>query len=100
MFKRSENGKSQGFFSAFSTGIRRDASGFSLGGGWVSLERFADLLQRYLVRPVVDKTGLHALFDISLHVSGPTASDPATDPVFEALQEDLGLQLRPSKAFV
>ena len=66
----------------------------------MSLERFADLLQRYLDSPVVDKTGLHGLFDMSIHVSGATSSNPATDPIFEALQDDLGLQLRPSKASV
>jgi uncharacterized protein (TIGR03435 family) len=98
--KRSGNRKPQNFFSFFSTGIRRDASGFSLGGERVSLERFADLLQRYLDSPVVDKTGLHGLFDMSIHVSAATSSNPATDAIFEALQDDLGLQLRPSKASV
>jgi uncharacterized protein (TIGR03435 family) len=100
MVKRSENRKSQNFFFAFSTGIRRDASGFSLGGERVSLDRFADLLQVYLDSPVLDKTGLHGLFNMSIHVSGAIASDPATDPVFEALQNDLGIQLRPSRASV
>jgi uncharacterized protein (TIGR03435 family) len=48
MFKRSENGKSQDFFSPFSTGIRRDPSGFSLGGARVSLERFTPLTQKVI----------------------------------------------------
>jgi uncharacterized protein (TIGR03435 family) len=63
----------------------------------VSSERFADLLEQYLDYPVVDKTGLHGLFDMRVDVSGFTTRDPTTDPVFENLQYQLGLQLRPSK---
>lgn len=36
------------------------------------------------------------LFDMRVDVSGFTTRDPTTDPVFENLQYQLGLQLRPS----
>jgi len=99
--KRTEGGNSPqsrfGFFNPFGRGIQVQASRFLLGSPRVSSERFADLLQQYLDHPVVDKTGLHGLFDMRVDVSGFTTRDPTTDPVFENLQYQLGLQLRPSK---
>lgn len=98
---RSERGKSpQGRLGPFDFGIRGihvEASRFLLGSPRVSAQRFAYLLQQYLDHPVVDKTDLHGLFDMRVDVAGFTTRDPTTDPVFENLQSQLGLQLRPSK---
>jgi bla regulator protein BlaR1 len=71
---------------------------------------FCKLLDLVLDRPVIDRTGLSARFDIRLEFSrevgmaknfgadSPGASDPAAAPtVFTAIQEQLGLKLVPAK---
>jgi uncharacterized protein (TIGR03435 family) len=54
-------------------------------------------------RQIVDKTGLHGLFDIQLRFApetpaGPTTTAPSGPSIFTALQEQLGLKLEPGKA--
>ncbi len=100
-------------------GMRIDASGIALGGMAIPVSTFANLLQNYVDRPVLDKTGLQGLFDIhmplrrrtpssppnvpSIAVPEPptlTAADPSGAPVFTAVQEELGLRLDSGKATV
>jgi uncharacterized protein (TIGR03435 family) len=70
----------------------------------VTLMRLADLLQRHSDRPIVDKTDINGVFDISLTFSDDTLPripgvERNTDvpSLFTALVEDLGLRLRPSR---
>lgn len=61
-------------------------------------------------RPVVDKTGVTGRYDISLQYSmaatraarsaSPDAPTPTGTPILEAIQEQLGLKLVPSKALL
>ena len=106
----------------------RGASGLVLNveGGWLHgtampASAIAALLQTVLDRPVVDKTGLTGLFDMQVLImrrediraltqSGataaqepgvtPRASDPVANPVFESLQQEMGLRLQPSRGSV
>jgi bla regulator protein blaR1 len=73
---------------------------------------FSKLLNLFLDRPVIDKTGIAGRFDIQLKFSpnestpglhgpepeGPgAASDPTGPTIFTAIQEQLGLKLTPAK---
>jgi uncharacterized protein (TIGR03435 family) len=71
----------------------------------------AEILAGYVGRVVVDQTGLQGSFTIALHFSAMDSSSvpgrnlnaPADDPgpsVFTALNEQLGLELKPAKAAV
>ena len=74
----------------------------------VSMARFAEALTRAVDRPVIDKTGRTENFNISLrwlpdeHQAIPSTDaisiPPDTPSIFTALQEQLGLKLKPSKA--
>jgi uncharacterized protein (TIGR03435 family) len=62
----------------------------------------ADILSRQTGRPVVDKTELKGAFDVQLRWSPEDGSAEATavenaPSIYTALQEQLGLQLRPGK---
>jgi uncharacterized protein (TIGR03435 family) len=72
-----------------------------------SLDEFSRmLLSLILDRPVIDKTGVNARFDIHLEFA-PLRALPGADPailaddagpsIFTALQEQLGLKLEPAK---
>jgi uncharacterized protein (TIGR03435 family) len=67
---------------------------------------FADMLSRELNQPVQDKTGLTGAYNLKLDWSpDPATSDTAKDlpsgpSLFTALQEQLGLKLRPQKVEV
>jgi uncharacterized protein (TIGR03435 family) len=70
----------------------------------VSMEAVARQLSSTLHVPVVDKTGLTALYDVDLKWSpedaGPSNGDAAADSspsIFTAVQEQLGLKLTPTK---
>jgi uncharacterized protein (TIGR03435 family) len=73
----------------------------------ISMAGLADQLARELDRPVADKTGLTAVYDLKLEwtpddqasVKGDAAaSEPAQWPsIFTALQEQLGLRLQTQK---
>lgn len=73
-----------------------------------TMEDFVSLLQRAIVdRPVVDSTGLSGRYDFDLEWAPdetqfggevPAApSDASSPPLFQALQEELGLRLEPRK---
>jgi uncharacterized protein (TIGR03435 family) len=72
----------------------------------ISMAGLADQLARELGRPVVDKTGLTAVYDLKLEWTpddqpqGDAApSEPAQGPsIFTALQEQLGLKLQTQEA--
>ncbi len=79
-----------------------------LKGTNVTMQYFALVLSRNLDRTVVDKTGLPARYDLTLHYSregagGPVRLNGAETPdsdaptSFTALREQLGLRLVPAK---
>lgn len=66
-----------------------------------SLQDFAERMQLFVDRPVVDQTGLTGKYDFSLHytVDESRTADPNAPPgLFTAIQEQLGLKLVPVKA--
>ena len=95
-----------------------NAEGVSLHGTAMPVSAIAALLQTVVDRPVVDKTGLTGLFDMQVLISrredarsvsrspvaaapelglSPIDSVPYLNPVFESLQQEMGLRLQPSK---
>ncbi|HKD09423.1 MAG TPA: TIGR03435 family protein [Bryobacteraceae bacterium] len=74
-------------------------------GPQLSMEALAQTLSRQTGRPVVDRTSLQGRFDIRLTWA---PDEPQTDQpslpngpsIYTALQEQLGLQLRPAKELV
>jgi uncharacterized protein (TIGR03435 family) len=95
--------------------VKPSATGTSNGRGRfqdraISMAGLADQLARELERPVVDKTGLTAVYDLKLEwtpddqpaVKGDGApGEPAMGPsIITALQEQLGLKLQTQKASV
>jgi uncharacterized protein (TIGR03435 family) len=88
----------------FSGAIGQTMSG---GGNNATLKELAGELQRLtLDRPVVDNTGLTGTFDIKLSFTRDDPQAPSMAPlpdgaaptIFEALQQQLGLKLAPTKA--
>lgn len=74
--------------------------------GSIPMSMLANALTRAAGRPVTDKTGLTARYDIDIKftpetvAAGPTATDPTGLPsVFTAVQE-LGLRLEPNKTSI
>ena len=76
----------------------------------VTLSRLTEALTRVLERKVIDKTGLAQKFNVRLqweqdeHGETPSGDSiktpPDTPAIFTALQEQLGLKLKPAKAQV
>lgn len=69
----------------------------------VTLSELADRLSDQVSRIVIDKTGLTGKYNLQLSWSpddaGPPAPDSSTPPdIFTALEEHLGLKLKPAKA--
>ena len=74
-----------------------------------SLANLSNTLQSYAGRPIVDKTGLAGMFDVSLQFAletlsavaaagGPQSpSDSSGSPLFTAIQDQLGLKLEAAK---
>jgi uncharacterized protein (TIGR03435 family) len=65
-----------------------------------SMADFADGMEEFLDRPVVDETGLKGKFDFGLEwtVDGPVSNDPKAPPgLFTAVQEQLGLKIEGTK---
>ena len=65
-----------------------------------SMMVFAKTLSHQLHRTVIDKTGLTGIYDLDLRWTGEDVltPDPSAPPdIFIALQEQLGLKLRPAK---
>ncbi len=66
----------------------------------VPLSSIADTLSGQLHRIVVDKTGLVGKYNLTLHWTpddAPATSDASVPTLFTAIQEQLGLKLRPGK---
>ena len=67
----------------------------------LGLSSLLDTLQVILARPVVDRTGLQGAFDFTLdwtRDTTPTAPADAAPSIFTAVQEPLGLKLKPLAA--
>lgn len=71
----------------------------------VSMQRFADRLSRMVDMPVVDQTGLQGVFSFKLtwdpaanKLSPDAPSDSQGLSIFEAMQKQLGLELKPKRA--
>jgi uncharacterized protein (TIGR03435 family) len=70
-----------------------------------SMDKLAALLSGLFDQPVIDRTGLTGLYDITLHAlagSNPPSVDApnAPPPLIDALQEQLGLKLVSKKLLV
>jgi uncharacterized protein (TIGR03435 family) len=71
-----------------------------LAGHAITASVAAHALSQILKRTVIDRTGLEGGYDVALHWTPDTASasdDQTAGSIFTALQEQLGLRLRPSK---
>jgi len=73
----------------------------------ISMQRFADRLSRMVDMPVVDQTGLAGAFSFKLtwdpaanKLSPDAPSDSQGLSIFEAMQQQLGLELKPRRAQV
>ncbi len=73
-----------------------------ISGKRVSMGEFAGALADMLERPVVDKTGLTAAYDLRLEWTPDLAAEPSEPglSLFTALREQLGLSLRSQKVRV
>jgi uncharacterized protein (TIGR03435 family) len=82
---------------------KTNTSGSRFIGTKVTMKRLTQFLSRMLDRPVIDKTGTQAVFDIDLHFAWEelTATAPKQSSngpsIFMALQEQLGLKLQSEK---
>jgi uncharacterized protein (TIGR03435 family) len=99
-------------------GLMVGSAGGILTGNGIGMGRLADSLQTQVDRPIVDKTNLPGLYDVSLRFApesdplsgGPvtatppgiptTSSDPAAPPLFSAIQDQLGVKLQPGTGTV
>jgi uncharacterized protein (TIGR03435 family) len=65
----------------------------------VTMATFAELLAAHTDRPVIDRTGISGIFEISLHWAGddsPAGPDAGAEPsIYTAVQEQLGIKLDP-----
>jgi uncharacterized protein (TIGR03435 family) len=71
----------------------------------LTMDSIARMLAGYAGKPVVDGTGLHARYDISLYwVTAPPTDEAsaghAAPDLFTALQQQLGLKLEPKKLII
>jgi uncharacterized protein (TIGR03435 family) len=74
-----------------------------------SLANLSNTLQSYAGRPIIDRTGLAGMFDISLQFAletlsaataaagSPSPADPSGPSLFTAIQDQLGLKLEAAK---
>ena len=80
----------------------------SVRGGGVTLAMLANLLERAVGRLVIDRTGLEGNWDLEVNytpdrsqippgVELPSSIDPNGPSLFTALEEQLGLKLRPAR---
>jgi len=83
------------------------STGGILAANAIGIEKLADSLQTQVDRPIIDKTNLSGLYDVSLRFTPetdpllggppgvPTTVDASAPPLFSAIQEQLGLKLQP-----
>jgi uncharacterized protein (TIGR03435 family) len=55
-------------------------------------------LEKFLGAPVIDQTGAAQIFSIDLRWKEPGQDDPGQDALKQALLDQLGLELVPSRA--
>ncbi len=68
-----------------------------LSGQKASMPAFVEQLSRFLGRPVIDRTGIHAEYDYRLEFAADDAPTNAAPSIFVAIQEQLGLKLEAAK---
>jgi uncharacterized protein (TIGR03435 family) len=77
--------------------------GFDFVAYGCSMNNLTETLAQQFSRPVVDKTGLKAKYDFTLHYHDTRLSDRSADdqdptpPLDMAIQDQLGLKLEPGK---
>jgi len=78
-------------------GYRLNVTDTELNGLDWSMPFLASMLQHPAGRPVVDETGLSGSYDIKLDFSSDSSADNSLPSIFTALQDTLGLKLKPEK---
>ena len=82
--------------------VRAGAGGFAATG--VRLSILTSFLEETLETNIIDKTGLGAIYDLELRWSPESGADSSPEKdapsLFTALQDQLGLKLRPARAQV
>jgi uncharacterized protein (TIGR03435 family) len=87
------------------TAVERGGSSMSSNGGnvrtltskKVAMEELADFLARELDQTVLDRTGIAGVYDFDLRWAHGDQKDDSAPSIFTALQETLGLRLKPEK---
>jgi uncharacterized protein (TIGR03435 family) len=82
------------------TSIQGSNRGFQLTAHGISIVSLASSLEGQVHRPVIDMTGLTGNYDVAMKWSSdtlPSAETNSAPSIFTALQEQLGLKLKPSK---
>jgi uncharacterized protein (TIGR03435 family) len=95
-FKHSADQKSH----STGTSIQGSDRGIQLTAQNISMASLASSLEGQVHRPVIDRTGLAGNYDVAMKWSSdtlPSAEAISGPSLFTALQEQLGLKLRPSK---
>jgi uncharacterized protein (TIGR03435 family) len=67
--------------------------------GW-TMPQLANYLANFTGRPVVDRTGLSGMYAFTLEFAHSAQEEESRPSVFSAVQEQLGLRLKPAKAAV
>jgi uncharacterized protein (TIGR03435 family) len=99
------NGPARGSFTQIAKKPSPTSLTLAITGNSVRLDMFLNLLQQYIDRPVIDKTGLTGLFDVHIEFemgsaglsATPVEADPGGPNLFTAVQEDLGLKLESAR---
>jgi len=71
----------------------REAASYVLTGRNVTMGLFTARLAAVLYRPVLDQTGLAGSFDFQVEYAADDAASGTASPLFQALQDQLGLKL-------
>lgn len=82
------------------TSIHGTDRGVQLTAHGITMASLASSLEGQVHRPVIDKTGLVGNYDVAMKWSSDTVPSSEANPgpsIFTALQEQLGLKLRPAK---
>jgi uncharacterized protein (TIGR03435 family) len=78
-------------------GVQQSLSEPEAPSGW-TMARFANYLANYAGRPVVDRTGLSGVYAFSFNFARSSQEEESDPSVFDAIQDQLGLKLKPIKA--